>query len=156
MKVCVFSDSHGYVKNMMAAVELEKPDACFFLGDGERDLEKLRESFPDMTVYAVRGNCDIMSQEKDSICPEIEGVKIFATHGHMSRVKYEGGLETLSYQALEAGASVALYGHTHTQHCSVRNGVTRLNPGQIGRGYYPSYAVLDIENGFCRPELKTI
>ena len=38
MKFIVFSDSHGVSDNMIRAVKLEKPDLCFYLGDGERDL----------------------------------------------------------------------------------------------------------------------
>ena len=156
MKACVFSDSHGVVKNMIAAVELEKPDVCFFLGDGERDIPKLEEKFPDLPVYAVRGNCDFRSDLKKLLIFNVEGVIIFATHGHLSNVKYEEDLRTLTYQAKEAGADIALFGHTHYQHLSENDGVTLLNPGTIGYGYYCSYAVLNIENGEFNIELKGI
>ena len=58
MKICVFSDSHGYANNMIEAVRREKPALCFFLGDGESDLVTLRGRFPDLPVNAVRGNCE--------------------------------------------------------------------------------------------------
>lgn len=156
MKACVFSDSHGYAGNMITAIELEKPDVCFFLGDGERDIAKLMEQYPDLPVYAVRGNCDFGTKFKSSLCCEADGVRIFMTHGHMSYVKYEYDLETLTSQAVEAGADIALFGHTHEQHLSESRGVTRLNPGSAGRGYYPAYAVLHIEKGKFRTELKAI
>ena len=156
MKVCVFSDSHGYTGNMTAAIELERPDMCFFLGDGERDIARVMEKYPEMPVYVVRGNCDLWSKESSAISCEIEGVKIFATHGHLSYVKHDFGFETLTSQALEEGADIALFGHTHRQHLSESYGVTLLNPGSIGQGYYPGYAVLTIQNGKCRPELKAI
>lgn len=156
MKVCVFSDSHGYAGNMIAAIELENPDLCFFLGDGKRDIAKVSERFPDLPVYAVRGNCDFRSNMSSSLCCAAGGVTIFATHGHMSNVKYENDLDTLTYQALQAGADVALFGHTHSQHLSKNNGVMLLNPGSAGRGYYPGYAVLTIENGKCSADLKAI
>ena len=104
MKACVFSDSHGVTGHMITAIELEKPDICFFLGDGEREED----------------------------------------------------LRTLTYQAKEAGADIALFGHTHYQHLSENDGVTLLNPGTIGYGYYCSYAVLNIENGEFNIELKGI
>jgi putative phosphoesterase len=113
MKACVFSDSHGVAKNMIAAIELEKPDFCFFLGDGERDIDKIRGKYPDLPIYAVRGNCDFRSDLNRLIICNVEGVIIFATHGHLSNVKYEDELNTLTYQAKEAGADIALFGHTH-------------------------------------------
>lgn len=78
------------------------------------------------------------------------------THGHMSYVKYEYDLETLTSQAVQAGADIALYGHTHEQHLSESRGVTLLNPGSAGRGYYPGYAILYLENGRFHVELKAI
>ena len=73
MKACVFSDSHGLVGHMMSVIEMEKPDICFFLGDGERDLVRLEERFPDLPIYAVRGNCDFrMDLQKLLIC-NVEG-----------------------------------------------------------------------------------
>lgn len=156
MKICVFSDSHGYAGNMISAIELEKPDLCFFLGDGEREIAKVIEEYPELPVYAVSGNCDFRTDLSSTICCEIGGVTIYATHGHLSRVKYDYDLETLTSQAAEAGADIALFGHTHCQHLSESRGVTLLNPGSIGRGYYPSYAVMTIENGRCIADLKTI
>lgn len=156
MKVCVFSDSHGYAANMISAIELEKPDACLFLGDGERDLYKLEKKFPDLPVYAVRGNCDFGTELKNVLICVIEGVTIFMTHGHLSYVKYEYDLDTLTSQALEAGADIALFGHTHDQHISENRGVTLINPGSVGRGYYPAYAVLNIEGRRFTADLKSI
>ena len=156
MKICVFSDSHGYAGNMMTAIELEKPDLCFFLGDGERDIARVIEEYPDLPVYAVSGNCDFRTDLSSSLFCEVGGVRIYATHGHLSRVKYDYDLETLTSQAVEAGADIALFGHTHSQQLCESRGVTLLNPGSIGRGYYPSYAVLTIENGRYMTDLKTI
>ena len=156
MKVCVFSDSHGYAGNMMNAIDLEKPDLCFFLGDGERDIAKVIDRYPDLPVYAVRGNCDFRSDYKNLLICEVDGVRIFMTHGHLSNVKYEYELDTLTSQAIEAGAQIALFGHTHSQELTENRGVTLLNPGSVGRGYYPGYAVLTINNGFYTADLKAI
>ena len=155
-KICVFSDSHGHAGNMIAATGLEKPDAVFFLGDGERDVEELADSYPDLPIHAVRGNCDFFSNEKSSLCCRIEDVTIYATHGHMSRVKYEYDLETLTSQAVEAGADIALFGHTHSQQIMHKRGVTLVNPGQAGRGYYPCYAVLTIDGRSFDVDLRTM
>jgi putative phosphoesterase len=98
---------------MISAVKMEKPDICFFLGDGERDVIRLQENFPDLPVYSVRGNCDFRTDLNKLLICNVEGVIIFATHGHLSNVKYEDDLRTLTYQAKEAGADIALFGHTH-------------------------------------------
>ena len=156
MKICVFSDSHGYAGNMTAAIGLERPDACFFLGDGERDLAEVEELFPDLSIHAVRGNCDFFSERSSAVCLTLDGVRIFATHGHLYDVKYDPRLEMLTSKAVEMGADIALFGHTHAQHISVSRGVTLLNPGQAGRGWYPCYAVITTDNGRFDAELKTI
>lgn len=156
MKICVFSDSHGYTGNMTAAIELERPEMIFFLGDGERDIAKVADMYPGLQLAAVRGNCDFRTDRSSSLVCAIGGVTIFATHGHLSDVKYDDSLELLTSQAIEAGADIALFGHTHRQHLSENLGVTLLNPGSAGRGYYPGYAVLNIANGRFNADLKTI
>ena len=156
MKACVFSDSHGYAGNMMNAVRLEKPDAVFFLGDGESDIAELETEFPDLDVYIVRGNCDFRSNRDSTMIVTTDGVRIYMTHGHLSDVKYDSRLELLTSQALEAEADIALFGHTHRQNLTENLGVTLLNPGSAGRGWYPGYAVLTIHDGRFTAELKTI
>jgi putative phosphoesterase len=141
---------------MMNAVRLEKPDTVFFLGDGDGDIAELEAKFPELTVYAVRGNCDFRSNRESSMLVTADGVRIYMTHGHLSDVKYDSRLEMLTSQALEAEAQIALFGHTHDQHLSENRGVMLLNPGSVGRGYYPSYAVLNIKDGFYNADLKAI
>lgn len=156
MKICVFSDSHGYEGNMTAAIGLEDPAMIFFLGDGEREFEDICRLFPGLPAVAVRGNCDLRSSLGISETYEAGGIRIFATHGHMYNVKYEWELETLTAAALRAGADVALFGHTHRQHLSENDGLLIVNPGSIGRSIYPCYAVLNIEGGKCRADLKVL
>lgn len=141
---------------MIKAIELERPALCFFLGDGERDFDALLDRYPALPFYAVRGNCDFRSQASSSVICNIMGVSIFATHGHMYNVKYEPSLDTLTARAVEAGADVALFGHTHQQYMSYQMGVLVINPGSIGRGTYPCYAVLEIDKGNCSADLRTL
>ena len=156
MKICVFSDSHGCAANLLAAVGREAPAFCFFLGDGERDLAALRERFPALPVEAVRGNCDLRSALPLTLSCAVGGVRLFAAHGHTLNVKYEPELDTLRGAARRAGASLALFGHTHRAYLAEREGLTLLNPGAIGRGAAPRYAVLTVEDGRFSAELKTL
>ena len=42
MKIAVFSDTHGFSRGMINAVEEYKPDQIIHLGDGMNDAEMLR------------------------------------------------------------------------------------------------------------------
>lgn len=44
IKICVFSDSHGYSKHMLRAVEKESPDCIFFLAMEHPTLPLSRNS----------------------------------------------------------------------------------------------------------------
>lgn len=90
MKILVFSDSHGRTLDMYGLIETEAPDAVIHLGDHYEDACDLRRSYPNMPVYAVRGNNDF---EPDAplfsvIAPE--GVRMYLTHGHRDRVGLVG------------------------------------------------------------------
>ena len=63
MKILVFSDSHGNTDHMLTAVEREKPDRIFHLGDGWDDAQTLHRMFPDIPLEQVPGNCDFRLSE---------------------------------------------------------------------------------------------
>ena len=156
MKICVFSDSHGNAEPMITAIEREQPRGVFFLGDGERDLALVQARFPGLYYYAVRGNCDLWSSLNASISCVVEGVKIFAAHGHQYQVKYEPSLTTLAAAARKEGAAAALFGHTHEQYLAEHDGILLFNPGAIRRILHPCYGVLDIKDGKLHAKLKTL
>ena len=106
MKFIVFSDSHGVADNMIRAVRIEKPDLCFFLGDGERDLNTLQKRFPHLPVNAVRGNCDVFSSLPQTLVCAAGGLKFFITHGHLYGVKHDPIFRELCEAALDADADV--------------------------------------------------
>lgn len=72
-----------------------------------------------------------------------------------SNVPPDSALEAIR-AAQEAGAVLALFGHTHHPCLERREGITFLNPGTIGRVAHPSYAVLSVEEGRYRAELKRL
>ena len=155
MKLIVCSDSHGRSEHLVQAIRREAPELCFFLGDGERDLERAQSQFPDLPVYAVRGNCDLRSRLSQELVCAVGGVTIFATHGHRYNVKHDQSLIALRHAAREANANVILFGHTHLPLLEWHGGVLYLNPGSIG-GIRRSYGLLTVEHGRVQGELKRL
>lgn len=146
MRLVVFSDTHG---NFTAAREIieRNPEVYtfIFLGDGERDIDKLRIIYPEKMILNVAGNCDFSSFTPNSDIYNAGKVKVFFTHGHRFGVKY--GVDQILAKAKEVGASVALFGHTHERYYSYIDGVHLLNPGSAAcprDGKRSSYAYVDI------------
>ncbi len=140
MRVLVMSDSHGDVFNASLAVE-QQPQAkyVFHLGDGEHDIDNLIAVYKRKEFIRVRGNCDFLSDLNADVLVEIEGKRIFATHGYAQYVKQ--GLTSLYFAAREKNADIALFGHTHSPMTDIYNGLTVFNPGSIRDG---NYGVLEI------------
>lgn len=88
MKLLVVSDTHKAFKNLVGIMEREKPDMVAFCGDLTEDMEELSYLYMDTPFLLVRGNCDYYdSKNRDEMLVEIEGKKIFLTHGHLYNVK---------------------------------------------------------------------
>lgn len=152
MRILVISDSHGDSCSVKRAIA-EQPTAriVFFLGDGERDIDLNEHSRPNLYIHKVRGNCDYGSILPDYIIDEVEGVRIYATHGYVERVKY--GRSLLIKYAMDNKALIALYGHTHIPDTNYTDGIWLVNPGSIKRG---EYAVVDITPGGIMPILMKL
>lgn len=145
MKLLVFSDSHGTPAYMQEAIQRHRrADAVIFLGDGQRDLELMRSLFPEIAFYTVRGNCDIGSDAPVQETLNLDGARIFCTHGHVYHVKY--GIYNAVCAAREAKADLLLFGHTHQALSTYEDGLYILNPGSIS-GYDATYAVVEILQG---------
>lgn len=145
MKLLILSDSHRKMEYMRLAMRLEQPDTVFHLGDHDTDAAQLREEFPNLPIYSIRGNCDrLLPIGVDTLSYTIAGVRIFAAHGHQYDVK--SGLLRFCMAAAEQNAQLALFGHTHNPYCEMYNGIWLLNPGACG-GYRPSYGIVHIKNG---------
>lgn len=142
------SDTHGDIKEVMDYMEHNKDiQKVFHLGDYTGD-GKLIYSMTGIEVVKVRGNGDYtdMSTPDDRLI-EIEGHKLFLTHGHKYGVKTS--LNNIFYKAKSLEAELVLFGHTHTTLLVEYEGVTIINPGSptIPRGgNKPSLAVLTIDS----------
>lgn len=146
MLIAVFSDSHGNVDNMTAAVEKYRPDCVFHLGDCTRDAVRLSSRFPELPVHILRGNCDFGDMEHDeNLITELEGVRVFAAHGHRHGVKL--GMESFCNSVYFSGAALGLYGHTHRPLWQEVRGMQLLNPGSAGDALHPTFALVEVRDG---------
>lgn len=151
MKLLVLSDSHGCVENVLRIVELEKPDKVLHLGDGRRDFEKLERKYHALPMVGLIGNCDTGMTGPADYTECLEGVTIYACHGHRYQVK--AGLQWLRYAAMEHEAGLCLFGHTHIPMVEEIEGITFLNPGACG-GFSSYYAVVEIKDGTAHCTIK--
>ena len=126
----VLSDTHGNKKDLLKLEGIIKEaDYIFHLGDGFYDLNIFGTDITKKIVQVV-GNCDPVAYDSERLI-EIDGVKIFMTHGHLYGAK--GGNLRLLYKAKEVGADVCFYGHSHQAVIEEVDGVTLANPGNVTR-----------------------
>lgn len=153
IKFLVLSDSHGQRTALRRALAAQ-PEArqVFFLGDGWRDIEAVREAEPERTFLAVPGNCDAGVTQPPVGETVIGGIKIFFTHGHLYRVKW--GTELLVQAARSRGATLALFGHTHMPCERYDSGVQLFNPGSIG--YKETYGLIEVGSGGLLTQVMTL
>lgn len=147
MRVLVVSDVHGKLNLLREAIEAQ-PTArdVIFLGDGLRQVEDVMELYPDRTFYTVPGNCDFGAKGIPVRQETFGGKRFYFTHGHLHDVKYT--LYRLDMAAREAGADIALFGHTHNPYEEYAGGLYLFNPGSLGYDY--SYGYVDIVGGGIR------
>lgn len=152
MRILVISDSHGDSYSIRRAIS-EQPSArvLFYLGDGERDIDFCGNIRPDLYIHKVKGNCDYGSDLPSYVIDEIDGVRVYATHGYVERVKY--GTALLEEYARDNNAPIALYGHTHNPATAYSDGIWLINPGSIRQG---EYAVVDITEKGVMPILMKL
>ena len=157
MKLMIASDIHGsacWCARLMEKYNEEKPDILLILGDilyhcprndlprdyAPKEVAAMLNPFADK-ILCVRGNCDsevdgmvldfpIMA---DYALLHIDGVTIFATHGHIYSED--------NPPKMPAG-TVLLCGHTHIAKIAEHEGFTYVNPGSVsipkentGHGY---------------------
>lgn len=147
MKILIVSDTHRQHRNLDKAIEKERPfDMLIHLGDVEGGEDYI-EAVAECPVCFVRGNNDFFSDlpAEDEI--ELEGYRIFMTHGHAYYVSM--GEERLIEEAKAREADIVMYGHTHRPVCRKEENLLILNPGSMSyprqEGRRPSYMVMHID-----------
>lgn len=146
MIIAVVSDTHrSYYDIQQFLVKTSAADLIIHLGDNVVDAELIKENF-NGKILSVSGNCDFSSFVPSEKIEIIEGFKFFITHGHKYDVKYN--LLGLKDKALEIGANVVLYGHSHISQIVYEEGMWFINPGSAAqpRGGFKSFALINISN----------
>ena len=161
MKLMIASDIHGsafFCRKMLEAYEREEADRLLILGDilyhGPRNdlprdyapkevIEMLNGKKEE--ILSVRGNCDTEVDQMvlqfpilaDYAFLSIDGVNIYATHGHIWNPS--------NLPMLKEG-DILLNGHTHIPACEEKEGYIYMNPGSVSipkKESSNSYMILD-------------
>ncbi len=147
MRIVIMSDSHGAVGTLLDIIERHRDntDLFIFLGDVDNDFDEVLMAYPDIKYKRVAGNNDRYSSHMTSDLINLNGKKIFFTHGHIFHVKH-GNEEIIEY-CRKIDADICLYGHTHKQFTNYDNGLYIMNPGTAFTG---AYGVIDlVDNGIA-------
>ncbi|OOM81663.1 phosphodiesterase YfcE [Clostridium puniceum] len=129
MLIAVVSDTHRMIKYINSAKELIKDaDILIHLGDNIEDVELLEQGFKG-EVYVVAGNCDYSRKYPKETIIEVNGRKIFFTHGDLYGVK--SSINNIYYRGRELEVDIVLFGHTHQQLIEDEGGIILMNPGSI-------------------------
>jgi uncharacterized protein len=157
MLIAVISDTHRIDKYIKLGSEAAKDaDILIHLGDNVEDVEYIEKNFKG-EVYAVKGNCDYSTTYPNERIIEVEGKRIFFTHGHLYGVK--NGMNNIYYRGRELDVDVVLFGHTHTACIERTDSLTLMNPGSISLPRLTKRGIgfIDIkENGEIEAYLKTV
>ncbi|HEY8793583.1 MAG TPA: metallophosphoesterase family protein [Gemmatimonadaceae bacterium] len=151
--VGLISDTHGQLRAGVHEA-FHDVDLILHAGDvgGDDILDELSLIAP---IEAVYGNTDSPGNPRLSaqIVRDVGGVLIQVQHGHESgRLTADALLERFS-------ADVLVYGHTHRQSVTRREGRLVINPGAAGpRRFHlmPSVARLTIRDGVAQVEIVTL
>ena len=128
MRIGVFSDTHGDISAARRFLGSLAPIDCLFhLGDCTPDGEKLAKLF-SCPVYAVRGNCDLPTEEPLERVVDLGGKRFWLLHGHQYYI-----FSSLLYRGEELRADMVLYGHTHVPDLRADGPRLLLNPGSLSR-----------------------
>ncbi len=153
MKIAIISDTHDNLPNIKKAVEIindKNTDLVIHAGDYVSPFTAKEFKELSCEMIGVFGNNDgdrIMllkkfegiAEIKDLIVKEIEGRKIFVTHGvNENAVK----------NAFHFGFDIVIFGHTHKLLVEEKEGRLLINPGELC-GYLTNkatFVILDLKS----------
>lgn len=163
MKLLIASDIHGsayYCRALLAAWDREKPERTLLLGDllyhgprndlprdyAPKEVSALLNERRDR-ILCVRGNCEAEVDQMMLSFPvladyawlHVDGVSIFATHGHAYNA---GNLPPL------CKGDILLHGHTHVPAWETLETCRYFNPGSVSiPKQQTEHSYMILENG---------
>lgn len=145
-RIMIVSDTHGNNMYLNKAIE-EAGEFDLFLHLGDlQGSEHFIETFVECPKEMIAGNNDYYIEYPQEKIIEVEGHRIWMTHGHLYQVY--SGVSLLKQFALGKNVDMVLFGHTHTPYLE-EDKMIILNPGSISlpgqRDRIPTYAIMEID-----------
>ena len=146
MKVLIVSDTHRNEDNLIEVLDKEKNlDLLIHCGDVEGAEDEIEHYAGCKTVF-VAGNNDFFSRLPREMELQVEGMKVWVTHGHNYYVNTNPAY--IRKEARIRNMDIVLYGHTHRPIIEKKEDLIVINPGSLTyprqEGRRPSYAVLEL------------
>ena len=147
-RVLVISDTHGRNDDIEGVLaQVGHIDYMIHCGDLERGEEYVR-SLVDCPVTLISGNNDYYLDLPMEAEIEIEGIKIWITHGHYYYVGMT--IDYLREEGLKKGVDVVMFGHTHVPYFEKGDDLIILNPGSLTYprqpGRKPTFLIMEIDD----------
>lgn len=154
MRVGVVSDTHGCYFLLQKALDKMGPIDCLIhAGDGAGEIARLLAERP-IRCEQVAGNCDAAPYLPTQTRFDLEGHRIYLTHGHLFGVK--SGLLRIASKGLEEETAITIFGHTHEPTNEKYHEVLLFNPGSLSTRSYdrPSYGLLELDRDGIKAEIR--
>ena len=126
MKLLIMSDTHGD-EDIIERVKGYHPDAYKIIHCGDSELPYTHPSMQE--IERVKGNCDHDPNYLEEILFQVNGDRVYVTHGHLYDVK--NSPMKLVYRAQEVGAQIVCFGHSHVLAAEYIEDTLFINPGSL-------------------------
>lgn len=126
MKLLIMSDTHGD-EEIIERVKGYHPDAHKVIHCGDSELPYTHPALQG--VERVKGNCDHDQNYLEEMLFQVNGDRVYVTHGHLYDVK--NSPMKLIYRAKEVGAQIVCFGHSHVLGAEYIDDILFINPGSL-------------------------
>ncbi|PLR75357.1 YfcE family phosphodiesterase [Bacillus sp. V3-13] len=126
-RALIVSDSHGSSEVLETIKEKHGSEVEVMVHCGDSELAADDSALSGFAV--VRGNCDYDQKLPNELVKDIDGYRLYVTHGHLYSVK--STLMNLHYRAREVNANIVCFGHSHVLGAEMIDGILFINPGSI-------------------------